>query len=282
MQRRSRWVSLIVVAALLAACSGTASPPASSNATQTPAGSAEPTPTPAATEEPTSNLTPEGVTPEPVEATASPTPAAAASNAKITQTFFKVWATDYGTYYQGIVEIENTGGGAADIGGGQDYTIFDKDGGVLVTDSFTYAFPRAIGPGQKGYLINTGTFDKGVKTGDVGQFDTSALQFSDRADGPTVLFKVSNVKVQQVSYGVGLQTSGVITNTTATNATEVIAGAVFFDSQGKIIGGLYANNVGNVAAGKLKGYKTSYPGTPPLEPAMVKKTVVIAFEQTYS
>ncbi len=281
MPKWSRLAAVVAIAALLAACSGTASPVAPSIVTEAPAATAEPTPSPTASEEPAPDVTPEGVTPEPVEATPSPTPAAAAPEAEITQTFFKVWATDYYLYYQAIVEIENTGGGATDIGGSQDFTIYDKDGGVLVTSSFTYAFPRALGSGEKGYLIDTGTFDDGVKRADVGKFDTSALQWSEREEGPTARFKVSKVKVQQESYGVGLEVSAVVTNTTDQDASDVIAGFVFFDAKGKIIGGLYDNTVGNVSSGKAKGVKTSYPGTPPLKPATVKKTVVIAFEHTY-
>jgi hypothetical protein len=219
-----------------------------------------------------------GVTPEP--ATPAPT-AAAATEPVITNRFFKVW-TDSISYahYEAIIEVSNGTANPVDIGGGsQDFTIYAKDGTVLSTGSFSYAFPKVVAPGEKGYLISSSTFDQGVKAKTVGKFEES-LSWSEGTEA-TPVFKVSAVKVSQESYGSGLQVSAVVTNTTGTDATMAVAGFVFFDGSGHIIGGLYDNMVGNVFAGKSKGVKTSYPGTPPLKPSAVKKTFSCAFNDTF-
>lgn len=278
MRLRCRLSVLVSLAAILGACSGTPSP------LTTPTGAAA-TPSAAASvleATPTLTATSEGVTPVPAEPTPTPTPAPAEPDAKITRTFFKVWTDSIGyAHYEAIVELQNVGGGSADIGGSQDYSIYAKDGSVLETGSFTYAFPKVLGPGQKGYLVESSTFDEGVKAASVGKFDDSSLTWSATSDDPTALFKVTNVKVRQESYGTGLEASGVVTNTTSTDATMAVAGIIFFDAKGTIIGGLIDNSLDNIFAGKSKAFKTSYPGTPPLKPTNVSKTVVIAFDFTF-
>jgi hypothetical protein len=284
--RYSRLAAIALVVLVAGACGGTKqdlgtiAPDAPTMAAS--AATAEPTDA-AATDEPAATPEPAptdgGVTPEPATPAPTAAPATAAEPA-ITQRFFKVW-TDIIKYahYQAIIEISNPSAGVVDIGGGQDYTIYAKDGTVLVTGTFTYAFPRYIGPGQKGYLIESGMFDSGVKAKSVGKFEESTT-WSTGTD-PTPLFKVAKAKVGKESYGTGLQASAIVTNTTGEDATMAVAGFVFFDAKGKIIGGLYDNTVGGVKAGKSKGVKTSYPGTPPLKPGAVKKTVTIVSDYQF-
>jgi len=62
------------------------------------------------------------------------------------------------------------------------------------------------------------------------------------------------------------------------DATDVLACFVYFDGAGKIIGAIYDNTVGGIRAGKPKGVKATYPGTPPLRPSAVKRTVPIAYD----
>ena len=82
-------------------------------------------------------------------------------------------------------------------------------------------------------------------------------------------------------YGSGLQVSAVATNATGQDAADASAGFIFLDGSGHIVGALYDNTVDRIPAGKSKGVETSYPGTVPLSPSAVKKTVAIGFDNAF-
>lgn len=270
-----RAIATAVLAILLAACSGSASLESSSA-----------NPASVSSAAPTSEASESGAaTPEPAEATASPQPAGdQGAEPVISQTFFKTWQDSIGTaHYQAILEVSNpTNGSVVDVSGGsQDYTIYDKSGSVITTGSFNYAWPPKIGPGAKSYLIDSGIFDEGTKLKNVGKFEPSTSWSTEASGDPTELFPVSNVKVSAAPYEEGLQVSAVVKNNTNKNADQAVAGFVFFNADGKIIGGLYDNTVDQIFAGKSKGVKTSYPGTPPLKPSAVKKTISVAYDFSF-
>ncbi len=45
--------------------------------------------------------------------------------------------------------------------------------------------------------------------------------------------------------------------------------------------GLYENTMGALAAGQSKGFKTEYPGTPPLAPTAVKSFKAFAYDFSF-
>jgi len=277
-------VALAVVAVIAAACGGstqqlgTAAPPAQSSApaatsSSAPSADATTAPTSEATQSPDAGVTPEPATPEPTQA--------AAAEPVISARFFKVW-TDSIQYlhYQAVIEVTNGTSAPVDINSGsQDFTIYAKDGTVLTTGSFLYAFPSKVAPAEKGYLVESGIFDQGTKAKNVGKFEES-LSWSPASEA-TALFTSSKVKLTTESYGTSLQASAVVTNSTGADAADTICGFIFFDANGKILGALYDNTVDKVYAGKSKGVKTSYPGTPPVKPSAVKRTLVVAYDNGF-
>ncbi len=228
-----------------APASSSAPPAAPTAATEAPtSGGLTPMPTESATAAPTESATAApseaAVTPAPADATAP-----AASEPVISQRFFRVWTDIIGSAeYEIVIEVSNETSSPVDLGGEQDFTIYDTGGSVLETGSFTYAFPKVVAPGGKGYFVDAGFFDDGVKTKTVGKMEEN-LSWGHGTD-PTPLFKVSNVKVSAESYGDGLQVSAVVTNTTGEDATMAVAGFIFFDGKGKIVGALYDNTVDKV------------------------------------
>jgi hypothetical protein len=162
------------------------------------------------------------------------------------------------------------------ISGGNGYTIYFTTGDVLHTGDFTYSFPQVLGPGETGYLVDGGTFDPGTKLKDVGRLDP-AVYYTDVGSVPGAL-DVSKVNVSRVPYGDGLQVSGVVTNPGSRVASEATVGVIVFDAGGNIIGGLYENTHGQLDQGQSKGFKTSYPGTPPLSPSKVGSFKAFAYD----
>lgn len=225
---------------------------------------------------PSPRETPEAETPEP---TAPPAAEAAVS---ISQKLFRSWKNVIGGIeYQIVVEVVNTGGAYADIStSGQSFTVYEKSGSVLETGSFTYAFPQVIGPNEKGYFVESGYFDDGTNIKNVGKMDPS-ISFSE-ADGPRDAYAVSKIKITQESYGSGLQVSGIVKNASTEDASMGMVGVIFFDGTGKILGALYDNTgISTLRAGQSKGFKTSYPGTPPLKPTQIKKWKAFAYDFSF-
>ena len=264
-------VTLIALMALVGcqAAQGTQSPTGSVATVSVPAAptptvagqTLEPTPTPVPT------LTPTAV-PE------------AIATVVITRTFMKAWGDGFGGVdYEIVVEVQNTGTAPASISGSDDYTIYDKSGAVLETGNFTYALPQVVAPNELGYFIDGGSFDEGTKLTSVGKAEPS-INYSQVEEVPA-RFGISKVRVTREPYGSGLQVSGVVKNTGTETATDTTLGIVFFDGTGHIIGGLIDNTVGTIAAGQSKGFKTDYPGTPPLSPTQVKSFKAFAYDYSF-
>jgi hypothetical protein len=200
----------------------------------------------------------------------------------IVRTFFETWkdSIDY-VHYQTIVEVENTGASPADLDDGDhDFAIYDKDGAVLTTGRFSYAFPQVLQAGELGYYIDSGIFDEGTDRSTIGKIELESMEFGLEAPEADV-YDVAKVRVTQEPFGDGLQVTGVITNTSTTDAESVRVAVVFFDANGNIIGALYDNTVDGIPAGKSKAFKTSYPGTPPMKPSAVKSFKAFAYDYTF-
>ena len=199
-----------------------------------------------------------------------------------TNTFFKSWADDIGyVHYMIVIEVKNTGGKPADIhSGDQSYTILATDGTVLQTGNFSYSFPQVLAPGQLGYYIEGGQFDQGTKLANVGKLQPS-LSYSDSDKTPTP-WEFSSVKVATDSLFGGAEVSGIVKNTDTTDATMGTVGVVLFDASGNIMGGVVDNtDVMDLRAGQSKGFKTSYPQTPKIDPAAVKSFKTFGLDYSF-
>jgi hypothetical protein len=258
-----RTLTLLVAAGLaLSACTATSNPVDTAPPTGNTPAAATATPASAA-----SQAAPQA-TP-----TSAPTdaPAAAGSKAGIVRTFFKSWPDSYGyVHYQIVIEVKNTGGKVANIhSGDQSYTIQAKDGSVLETGNFTYSFPQYIAPGELGYYIEGGQYQKGTKIADVGDL-TPSLSYQDAEAAPKP-WDFSSLKFVKDSLFGGIEASGMVKNTGDKDATMGNVGCVLLDANGEILGGVIDNSgVMNLRAGQSKGFKTSYPTTPVIDPKTIK------------
>jgi hypothetical protein len=264
---RSSLISL-TLGLLLTGCAGTAAQVSNASPTVDP-GSTPSTSLAGQTFEPTA-------TPDPTVLVTQP-PALVAT-VEVTHTFMKPWKDSIGSIeYEIVVEVQNTGTAPAEISSGSnDYTIYDTSGGVLDTGSFLYAMPQVLLPGDFGYYVDSGFFDDGTALKSVGKAEPS-VQYSEATETPGV-FEVTKVKVAKEAYGTGLQVSGVVKNAGTEAATQPFVGVILFDGSGNVLGALYENSLENLAAGQSKGFKSSYPGTPPLTVTQVKSFKTFGYD----
>lgn len=214
----------------------------------------------------------------------NPASGSTASGSKVgsTGTFFKSWDDGVGhIHYEIVIEVKNTGGKPANIRSGhQSYTILATAGTVLETGTFNYMFPKVLAPGELGYYIDGSTFQKGTKLASVGPLQFS-LSFSDAGTVPKP-WVFSSIKVAKDSVYGGAEVSGIVKNTNSADATLGTVGVVLFDANGNILGGVVdKSDVMNLRAGQSKGFKTSYPGTPPLNPSAVKSFKTFGLDYSF-
>jgi hypothetical protein len=242
-----RALSVIVVSVLLvsacAAPSSTADQTAEASSVASPASHSTPLATPT------------------VEPTPEPTPEPEGELVLGRKDVF-AWGQGFGDYvsYQVIVELRNTGGGWAQVSPfNSDYTILGRDGGVVTTGTFTYAYPEFIGPGETGYLVEDNV-ESGV---DVRAFDSVEVDGRfDSVDEPDVTFEVRDISLRGEDFGDGLTATGFVT---ANQDVEAAAIAVIcFDNRNRAIGATTTNLLQNLSADKRKGFQT-VTATPPLE-----------------
>jgi hypothetical protein len=210
------------------------------------------TPGPRATPRPTVRPTPR-LTPEP------------AATLEKTQQVVHAWQAQYSDYvsYQVVLEVRNTGTGWAELSAfNSDYTILGPDGGVVTTGSFTYEYPKFVGPGDVGYLVADGS---DIGGGDAAVADYATVEISGRFNqvgSAEVTFEVTDIALKAESFGGGLIATGFVT--ASKDVTDAALAAICFDASGQILGATTTNLLQNLTAGQRKGFET-VAGTPPLK-----------------
>jgi hypothetical protein len=265
-------LAIALMAATLIGCSGQSVNPAASQSTTGEPTSNVQTPEPTPNVEPTANVepTPNVQTPEPTP-NVEPTANLDANVVKVSETIIP-WQSSGYAQSNVIVELKNIGSGWAEMGSG-DFTIYAKNGDVLDTGSFTYAYPRYLAPGQTGYLA-TQTISGDYKVKDIGRVEANG-SFNTVAEADTIVLKTAKTKNSKEQYGDGgYITTGIVTNPTTDKISSAYVGAFYLDANGKPLGFSYTNLVENLQAGQTKGYKT-VGGSAPIK-KKVAKTVVFA------
>lgn len=257
-----------VGAVFLAACSGSSTPGRTSGPSVTPSSHVE-TPAPTATPIPTAR-TPSVET---VAPTIEPTPAPRADVSVVREVIIPWEVSSSLVRWNIIVEVRNRGTGWAQIvARSSDFTIFARNGDVLDTGSFSYAFPRYLAPGQTGYIAQDSISDS-FKLSEVGRLETSTSWIqADKAD--VVVLKTSKIRNSRDSYDGSYTTSGTVTNPGTQRLASVHVGAFYLDAKGKPLGFSWTDVVENLGPGQSKGFKT-VSDLPPIR-TKVAKTVVFA------
>lgn len=236
---------IVLMLVVLSACSAGASS-AGEAVSNTPTASARPTPRVTPTPVPTQTPTPEGVLEK-------------------TQEVVLAWKGQYSDYvsYQVVLEVKNTGTGWVELNAFRsDYTILGPDGGVITTGGFLYEYPKFIGPGEFGYLIEDGSDigGGGSTVADYASVEIAARY--DAVDAPEVTFEVTDIALKPESFGGGVIATGFVTP--SKDVSDAALAVICFDAQGQVLGGTSTNLLQNLTAGERKGFETVI-GTPPLK-----------------
>lgn len=210
--------------------------------------------------------------------TPTPAPTPGSPSVAITKKIIHAWVSSASyVRYQVIVEVHNSGTGWADmVRGSSDYTVYDKTGGVTDTGSFVYAYPRYLGPGETGYLLDDGITDN-AKVADFVTVDaTGQYKELDQA-GPKLT--TDKIKLKADSYGGTVSVTGTVTNTDSAAVTSAVIGVVMFDAAGNPLCFDYTNLVDNIAAGQTKGFSAT--GSMPIKLSQIKSTLAFASSMDY-
>ncbi|MBA3529187.1 MAG: hypothetical protein H0T91_07770, partial [Propionibacteriaceae bacterium] len=238
----------------------------SNSPSSVPVGTAPPVPSQAVSVDTTPPPKAASPSPSNVATPASPSPSIAATpapidtpepeaNVVVTQEVAR-FQQDYGTATLNyVVEVQNTGGAWANIHMfNQSYTVFSKAGDVLATGEFLYMFPAEIGPGEKGYFIESVNLPDGTKKDEIGK--TEAQLSFEPSNGPASTFTFSNVKFKVSEFAAtAIEVTGVVKNTSATEAPDATIGIVAFDANKKILGGFVDNDSKPIRANGSRGFR---------------------------
>jgi hypothetical protein len=221
-----------------------------------------------ATPAPTASRIP--VTPAPTKLV-TPEPKADLQKVKEVVLAWKTYKGSAYVDYQVIVELKNLGTGWAEVSGfDSDYTVLDAGGDVTTTGSFTYEFPKFIGPGETGYLIEDSS-DDGVKTTDFASVQVDGRY--DDVDAADQVLKVTGIKWHRDAYDGTLTATGFVTSTE--DLTDAALAVVCISDTGQILGATWTNLLQNITAGKPKGFET-VANTPPLRVSQCAKSLGFA------
>lgn len=292
-----RVIAAAVAIIALVGCSGTAAPsqsPRSHQATTSLEPQVSPSPTPLVSISPTiAETTPApSSTSEPLSPPPTPTPTAAPTASPTgapAPTEPPVGVGEQGDVHlivfgdrdflqaQVVQEVVNTGGGWIELSPFEStYAIYAPDGTVSETGSFTYAYPRFLGPGQKGYLAEDVYPDVGRD--ELGRVEVDA--YYQEIDQPDVLLTVANLKVRKADYGGGLEATGEVVNESAEQVDSATVGVFFLDAAGKPLGFAYTNLVDNIAPNGKKPF-TTVGDTPKISPNDVAQTLTFASDESF-
>lgn len=228
----------LLLAAALAACSGTQLAEGESTAASATASESPRASIPSATR----------------SASPRPTPAPQADVTKGEPELI-AWNTEFSDYVEYVVAVPltNSGQGWAEISSfSSDYTLLDAGGGIITTGSFTYALPERIGPGETGYLLEYGIDDSGTAAADFATVEAEARFEQVDEGGPTV--EVTDVTWRTDDFSQGLTATGFLTSSVAMDSAAVVVLCLADD--GSILGVTSTNLVQNVRAAERKAFET--------------------------
>ena len=152
------------------------------------------------------------------------------------------------------------------------YTILDREGTRTASGAFGHAFPQRLPPGGRAYLIDfiDASFADLVQLHKVTV--EPVFERSDPvADGIVVIDLAWNL----TDIG-GLSASGRVSNTSPTEAHDLVIAAVFLDAAGAPLAVIYEPQPLTLAQGESRAFATTYPDAGPLQAADIARVETIA------
>lgn len=174
--------------------------------------------------------------------------------------------------FQVIVEIENVGTEPIEIAAlDSSYTVFAPDESVTTTGRFNTALPKWLAPGERGYLI-AWELEEGLALEDFDHAEVSAGLIEGGAEPPQVT--VGSLRARLVDED--LRVTGLVENKGTIDLEDVWAGAILFDTDGRILGAAVDVTVDELPAGERKGFTADGLNVPPIDPDAIAEMVGVA------
>ncbi len=238
---------------------GIANPIASADAESTPRSSTPSGPTPQGTRSPGSSGS----------ATLPPTGGTGPGRLEKTAERLTVWKDRFGQVgAQVIVTARNAGDAPLVVAtSAASWSISDKTGDVTARGRFVHAFPGVVAPGGVVFFID-GVSAAFAEPAELAKLDVVIANEPMDDDGTLVPLETNDLS-WTVADGGGLEVSGNVGNTSTGTVTDATVGIVLKDARGQVVGGVYSVDLGELAAGETRPFVTAYPGTPPIDPAIV-------------
>jgi hypothetical protein len=202
-------------------------------------------------------------------ATLPPTGGTGPGRLETTAQRLSVWKDKFGQVRaQVIVMARNAGGTPLVVAtSAASWSVSDGAGDVTARGRFTHAFPGVVAPGGVVFFID-GVSAAFAEPAELAKLDVVMANEPMDEDGTLVPLETNDLS-WTIADGGGLEVSGNVSNTSTGTVTDATVGIVVKDARGQVVAGVYSVDLGDLAAGESRPFTTAYPGTPPIDPAIV-------------
>ena len=152
------------------------------------------------------------------------------------------------------------------------YTILDREGTRTASGAFGYAFPQRLPPGGRAYLVDF--ID--ASFADLAQLQKVTVEpVFERSDPVAEGIAVIDLSWNRPDGG-GLIATGRVTNSSPTEAHDLVVATVFLDAAGAPLAVMYEPQPFTLAQGESHAFATTYPDAGPLKAADIAEVETIA------
>ncbi|MDP5275284.1 FxLYD domain-containing protein [Chengkuizengella axinellae] len=179
---------------------------------------------------------------------------------EITQQNEVAWVDSIGTVWVHSAAIfENTGDEPVKIGEAQ-MNFKDQEGGILGTETWLYAVPDIVLPGQKAFITES-TFLDGINDPSLFKETSYNFDYGKTGEDP-YLMETSGVKGFPGDEYSPYTVTGVVKNTTDKKHEFISVSAALYAEDGSLLGILDGSVDVGVAPGSEAGFELFYPEIP--------------------
>jgi hypothetical protein len=202
-------------------------------------------------------------------ATLPPTGGTGPGRLETTAERLSVWEDKFGQVRaQVVVTARNAGGAPLVVAtSAASWSVSDEAGDIIARGRFAHAFPDVVAPGGEVYFID-GVSAAFAQPAELATLEVRIAGEPMDDDGTIVAIETNDLSWTAADDG-GLEVSGEVSNPSTATVTDATVGIVLKDARGQVVAGVYSVDLGELAAGETRLFVTAYPGTPPIDPAVV-------------
>lgn len=176
----------------------------------------------------------------------------------ISHNSLKIWENSIGTiWYQGIVEIENTGNTDLFLSSGK-FDIENADGTLFASKDYISVYPQIIKPGEKAYYYDNSTLENADPSA---EYKIVPKIEAKKSTTDQIYLASSEFRIEDTEY-LGMKAIGRIENTTEEEQSLPKVVVVCYGSDGKPIEIMFTYG-DTIAVGEKTGIEASPWTSPP-------------------